>query len=83
MVEMEVPMSSQRAWYNARLVASVLLSIATAISFGNYYLDLGYFGGFAKDILLGLGFVGLLYALFLTPSKAEFQAHGWWWKAGR
>jgi hypothetical protein len=75
-------MSRKRGWYNLRIVVSVFLSIATAISFANFYLDLGYFGKLSKGILFGLGLIGLFYALFLTPSKAEFREHGWWWKEG-
>ena len=62
-------MDRRRAWYNSRMVVSVFLSIATTISFANYYFDLGYFGNAAKNILFGVGSIGVLYALFLTPKK--------------
>ena len=70
----------KRAWYNARMIISVFLSISVAIGFVNYYFDLGYFGNSAKGVLFGVGSIGLLYSLFLTPRKTEFKKHGWWWK---
>lgn len=75
-------MNRRRAWYNLRIGVSVFLSIASTISFANFYLDLGYLGKLARGILLGIGLIGLFYALFLTPSNSEFREHGWWWKEG-
>lgn len=72
-------MSGARTSYNVRIVASTLLSIVAAASFANYYLDLGWFARSAKGVAIGIGLAGVLYALFVTPTKSEFREHGWWW----
>jgi hypothetical protein len=72
----------KRASYNARVVVSVVLSVVTAISAANYFCDLGLLGHSPGGITLGIGFVGFLYAMFVTPKKAEFREHGWWWREG-
>ena len=75
-------MNSKRMSYNARLLVSVFLSLACAASCANYFLELGIFGASARKVFYSLGIVGVLYAVFLTPEKAEFREHGWWWKKG-
>jgi hypothetical protein len=75
-------MNMTRASYNARMVGSLVLSIVAAISAANFFLKLGLFGKSEEGVTLAIGFVCLLYALFLTPQKAEFREHGWWWKKG-
>ena len=75
-------MDKKRALYNLRMVVSLFLAIASAISFANYYFDLGYFGNSAKGVLYGVGLIGLFFGLFFTPDTAEFREHGWWWKEG-
>ncbi len=68
------------AWYNAlsdrraRLLAAVVLAILL-IGAGNYYLDIGLFGRFAKAAyVLSVG-VGVAFTFYCVVPRYEERKH--------
>lgn len=57
--------------YNLHRAFAWILLVVLILGALNFYLDLGYFGRGAKGVFLLILFVGVIYAMFLAPTRQE------------